>query len=92
HPIFPFPNNHNEWNSDALLQLVNRNRNIVAWINGHNHAGAYALRDGVPFITMHGMVETPNTNAFATAEIFSDRLVIAGKGREPSREIKFRNA
>ena len=92
HPVFPFPNNHNEWNSDALLQLVGRNRNIVAWINGHNHAGAYALRDSVPFITLHGMVETPNTNSFATAEIFSDRLVIAGKGREPSREIKFRTA
>jgi 3',5'-cyclic AMP phosphodiesterase CpdA len=90
HPIYPFPNNHNEWNSDALLRLVNRNRNIVAWINGHNHLGAFAVRDGVPFVTLHGMVETQNTNAYATAQLYSDRIVIEGKGREPSREIKFR--
>jgi 3',5'-cyclic AMP phosphodiesterase CpdA len=92
HPIYPFPNNHNEWNSDALLQLVNRHRNIVAWINGHNHAGAFALRDGVPFITLKGMVETRDTNAFATAQFLPDRLQIIGKGREPSREIPFRTA
>jgi 3',5'-cyclic AMP phosphodiesterase CpdA len=92
HPIYPFPCNHNEWNSDALLKLIDRNRNIVAWINGHNHAGAFAIRDGVPLITMHGMVETQDTNAYATARIFSDRLQILGKGREPSREIPFRTA
>ena len=92
HPIFPFPHNHNAWNSDELLQVINRNRNIVAWINGHNHAGNFRMRDGVPFITLQGMVETQNTNSFATAELYGDRIVVTGSGREPSREIKFRTA
>jgi manganese-dependent ADP-ribose/CDP-alcohol diphosphatase len=92
HPIFPFPHNRNEWNSDALLKLIDRNRNVVAWINGHNHDGNYRERDGAHYLTLHGMVETQNTNSFATAQIFADRIVIAGKGREPSRELKFRAA
>lgn len=92
HPIYPFPHNHNAWNSDALLQLINRNRNVVAWINGHNHAGNFAMRDGVAFITLRGMVETQNTNAYATARLFRDRMEITGRGREVSREVKFRMA
>jgi manganese-dependent ADP-ribose/CDP-alcohol diphosphatase len=92
HPIFPAPHNHNAWNCEVLLQCVATHRNVVAWINGHNHQGAYAVHDGVPFITLKGMVETQNTNAFSTARLFPDRLEITGHGREPSREIPFRTA
>jgi hypothetical protein len=63
---------------------------VVAWLNGHNHAGAFGERHGVPYVTLKGMVETDDTNAYATARILADRLVIAGHGREPSRELKFR--
>jgi len=90
HPIFPWPNNHNAWNSDTLLRMVDENKNIIAWINGHNHYGAYAARNGAHFITLRGMVETPDTNAFSVARFYEDRFEIAGNGREPSREIKHR--
>jgi manganese-dependent ADP-ribose/CDP-alcohol diphosphatase len=89
HPIFP-PDQHNEWNAEALLKVVERNRNVVAWINGHNHAGAFGIHDDVPFISLKGMVETENTNAFAVAHVHSDRLQLVGHGREPSRELLFR--
>jgi hypothetical protein len=36
------------------------------------------------------MVETPDTNAFATAKFLSDRVILAGQGRERSRELIFR--
>jgi hypothetical protein len=36
------------------------------------------------------MVETPVENAFATASVFADRIVLTGHGRIPSREMKFR--
>ncbi len=91
HPIFP-PDTHTEWNSDALLKVVERNRNVVAWINGHNHAGAFGVHDDVPFITLKGMVETENTNAFAVARLLPDRLELTGHGREPSRELVLRSS
>jgi manganese-dependent ADP-ribose/CDP-alcohol diphosphatase len=89
HPVIP-AGPHNAWNTDEILALIDRHPHVVAWINGHNHAGAYGERKGVPYLTMHGMVETQQTNAFATARILNDRVVLTGHGREPSREMKFR--
>ncbi len=92
HPVLPSPHNRNAWNSDALASRGALHPNIVAWISGHNHAGAYELRGGLPFITLKGMVETQDTNAFATARLFADRLELTGHGREISREIPFRGS
>lgn len=89
HPVWP-ANEHNLWNSTEVLAVLDRYPNVVAWINGHNHAGNFAERNGIPFVTMKGMVETAETTAFATARVTSDRLVLTGHGREPSRELKFR--
>src|SRR5687768_1182640 len=89
HPVFP-DGAHNVWNANEVLAVLDRHQHVVAWINGHNHAGAFGERNGVPFLTMHGMVETSDTTAFATAKILSDRIVLHGHGREPLREMKFR--
>ncbi|MEO6245377.1 MAG: metallophosphoesterase, partial [Opitutaceae bacterium] len=89
HPVFP-DNVHNVWNAAAVLAVIDRHPHVVAWLNGHNHAGNFAARNGVPFVTMHGMVETADTTAFATARVLDDRLVLTGHGREPSRELVFR--
>lgn len=91
HPVLP-DDVHNAWNAARLLEVVDRHRNVVAWLNGHNHAGAFAVRDGVPFLTLKGMVETESTNAFAVARLHPDRLELIGHGREPSREVGFRRA
>jgi len=89
HPVAP-DNEHNAWNASEVLALLDRNLNIVAWLNGHNHKGNYAERNGTHFVTMHGMVETPATTALATARILPDRMILTGHGREPSRELVFR--
>ena len=89
HPVFP-DNDHNVWNAAEVLAVLDRHPNVVAWINGHNHAGNFAERNGVPFLTMKGMVETEGTTAFAAAQLLPDRMLIAGHGREPSRELRFR--
>jgi manganese-dependent ADP-ribose/CDP-alcohol diphosphatase len=89
HPVFP-ADGHNAWNAPALLEIVERNRNVVAWVNGHNHQGHFGTHSGVPFVTLRGMVETENSNAFAVLELQPDRLVITGHGREPSRDLPLR--
>jgi manganese-dependent ADP-ribose/CDP-alcohol diphosphatase len=90
HPVFP-EGVHNVWNASEVFGVLDRHLHVVAWINGHNHAGAFGERDGVPFLTMRGMVETRDTSAFASAQILPDRIVLTGHGREPSREMKFRS-
>jgi len=89
HPVYP-ADIHCEWNAEALRQVVERNRNVVAWVNGHNHQGAFGVHAEVPFLTLKGMVETENRNAFAVMHLHSDRMEVVGHGREPSRELVFR--
>jgi hypothetical protein len=91
HPLLPAAGDI-LWNSTEVLEVIGRNPAVVAWLNGHNHAGAFAEFQGVPLVTMHGMVDTPDTTAFATAKVLPDRLIISGRGREPSRELVFRKA
>lgn len=89
HPVHP-EGAHNVWNAPRLLDVVDRHRNVVAWVNGHNHAGAFGLRDGVPYLTLPGMVETRDTNAFTVLEVSANCLALAGHGRAPSREFALR--
>lgn len=90
HSLAP-EDSHLIWNADEVLALVARHRHVAAWFNGHNHAGAFEVRDGMPFVTLQGMVETPATTAYATARILADRILLTGHGREPSRELIFRS-
>ncbi len=89
YPILP-DNVHNLWNDQELLTLIDQNSDtVVAWFNGHNHAGNYARRKGVHYLTVHGMVDTPDTNSFAVMELLPNALRIKGSGREPDRVMMF---
>lgn len=90
HPVAP-AGSYDAWDATEVLAVLARHRNVVAWCNGHNHAGGFAQVAGLPCVTFHGMVETPDKNAFATARFLTDRIIISGQGREPSREIIFRS-
>ena len=90
HPVFP-ENVHNLWNAQDVLGVVKRRRNIVAWFNGHNHSGGFGEFEGVPFVTLKGMVETESSNAFCLARLDGGGIVLDGCGREVSRRLKFRN-
>lgn len=89
HPILPDAS-HSVWNAGALSALLHRHACCKAYLNGHNHAGAYAQAEGVHYLTLDGMVETKDQNAFALAHLFPDRLEIRGFGRQESHRLTFR--
>lgn len=89
HPLHP-AGGHNAWNDEEVLAIAGGHDSpVVAWFCGHNHAGAFGSRDGVHHVTLHGMVETEATNAFAVARLHADRIQLEGHGREPSRTLAF---
>lgn len=85
-PIYP-PNVHNLWNSESLLNIIDGRPSMVAYINGHNHAGHYGERKGKHFLTLHGMVDT-ETTAYSIIEVYRQRLEVIGVGRQPSLSLK----
>ncbi|OEC92909.1 MULTISPECIES: metallophosphoesterase [unclassified Rhizobium] len=86
YPIFP-DNAHNALNSDRLLALLAEHEHVVAYLNGHNHAGNFGVSGGTYFINFKGMVDTEDTSAYAIVAVHNDRLEVMGFGREDSRVL-----
>ncbi|MGV1758297.1 metallophosphoesterase [Rhizobium sp. A22-96] len=86
YPIFP-EDGHNALDSDRLLALLVQHDHVVAYLNGHNHAGNFGAVDGTYFINFKGMVDTETSSAYAIVSVYEDRLDISGFGRETSRSL-----
>ncbi len=80
-----------EWasfhNHEEIREVLASAGCVVAYFSGHDHKGGYAYRDGTHYITVEGMVQGPDETAYATVDLFDDRLEIGGVGRTPSREL-----
>lgn len=87
-PVYP-ANAHNLWNDQEVVRVVESFECVAAYINGHNHAGNYGVKDGIHYLTLQGMVETPDTSAYAVIEVHPDHLSVVGEGREPDRTLAF---
>jgi 3',5'-cyclic AMP phosphodiesterase CpdA len=86
-PIFPANDPHNLWNAPELLTLLGQYDHIAAYLNGHNHAGNYALHQGTHYLNLKGMVETQAQTAYSIVRCFPDRLEVDGFGTEPNRTL-----
>ncbi len=89
HPVLP-EEAHSTWNTRELRDLFARYPCAKAYLNGHNHAGAYHEAGGFHYLTLDGMLNTRDQNAFAVAKVHPDRLEISGFGRQESHTLKFR--
>lgn len=87
YPIYP-ANIHNLWDAERIVDLLTAQDHVVAYFCGHNHAGNFGELKGKYFVNLCGMVDTPDTTAYAVVEVHADRLEIKGFGREPSRVLK----
>ncbi|MBX2952761.1 MAG: metallophosphoesterase [Leadbetterella sp.] len=89
HPLLPDNNAHEALNNLDILNLLLKYKQVKAAISGHNHAGAFVMHQGLPCITLEGMVETADRNAYGTLTIEDNKLTISGNGRLSSRVITF---
>ena len=87
-PVFP-ENVHNMQNYSDILTILKKYDNIIAWFNGHNHAGNYGNTNSVHYVTLKGMVETENQNSFARIDVYSNKIWIVGYGREKNQILAY---
>jgi 3',5'-cyclic AMP phosphodiesterase CpdA len=83
-PVWP-QNQHNLLNYGQVLSLLEKYDNVIAWFNGHNHAGNYGNFNLIHFVTLRGMVETEANTSYAEIEIYKNKIWIKGSGREKSQ-------
>ncbi|WP_372947844.1 metallophosphoesterase [Mariniphaga sp.] len=86
YPLLPFES-HALWNQAEVIEVLNKYSCVKLWMNGHNHAGNYALSNGIHFVNLKGMVETENENAFAEVILNDSTIEIKGLGREEDRTL-----
>ncbi len=82
-PLVP-ENAHNLLNYKKVLATLEKHHNVIAWINGHNHAGNYGNFNLTHFVTFKGMVETEDQNSYAMIDVYKNKIWIRGSGREKS--------
>jgi len=87
-PLVP-ENAHNLLNYKEVLTLLEKYQNIIAWFNGHNHAGNYGNFNMIHFVNFKGMVDTESTNSFAIVDVYKNKLWIRGSGREKSQILAY---
>lgn len=87
YPIYP-ENAHNMWDAPRILDLLRSHPSVAAWFSGHNHDGNYGLLGNTHFVNFKGMVDTPDQNTFAIADVFADLIAIRGFGREADRLLR----
>lgn len=88
-PVYP-SREENLWNDIELIELLESYPCVVALFSGHYHSGNYAKKRGIHYLTLQGMVETEDLNAYSIIEVYPDHLKVLGFGREPSRILTFR--
>jgi calcineurin-like phosphoesterase family protein len=87
-PVYP-ENAANLWNDSELIDIIEKYTCVKAYINGHHHPGNYALKNGVHYLTLQGMVKSKTQNSFSIGSLRTNEIIIFGFGREPHRTLKF---
>ncbi len=75
-------------NNDKIFNIITKYSCVKALVAGHHHSGAFGYHAALPCITLEGMVETADKNAYAILEIYSNSFEIKGRGRVKSYQFK----
>lgn len=85
-PVRPQDDPHNLWNDDEIANLLENSNHVVAFINGHNHAGGNAYINGIHHIGIFGMVENL-ISSYGILELYEDSLVLRGYGNQETMHL-----
>jgi len=85
-PLRPQGDAHNLWNGEEMIRLLENSAAVVAFINGHNHAGAYTFKNGIHYITVFGMVDTM-IGSYGILELYPDSLILQGYGHQKTLRL-----
>lgn len=87
-PLLP-SNGTTLWNAPEVIAVLRAHPCVKLYLAGHDHAGAYVEQFGIHFLTLQGMLDTPD-NAYATISLTPREIAVDGRGRVPDRKLALR--
>lgn len=88
HPL-DFSRGFTALNSKEILNVITKYSCVKALFAGHHHTGDFGYHLQIPCITLEGMVETADKNAYGVLEIYPDSFEVKGVGRTKSHKFRF---
>jgi len=85
-PVWPKAS-HTLWNDTEVVTVLESHDHVKAYLCGHNHAGHYAKKEGIHYVTFRGMVDGADRTSYSTVRCTSNAMEITGYGDEPSRTM-----
>jgi manganese-dependent ADP-ribose/CDP-alcohol diphosphatase len=85
-PVFPAAG-HNLWNDTEVVTVLESHDHVKAYLCGHNHAGHYAQKQGIHYVTFRGMVDGADRTSYSVVHCEPDSIEITGYGDELSRTL-----
>jgi 3',5'-cyclic AMP phosphodiesterase CpdA len=89
HPVVPAGAPDIAWNSDVLLNILRSYDCVFAYFNGHRHVSDYYYEDGIYFVTIQGMVESPDRRVYALVWVYDDRVEVESTGKVKRLMLRF---
>ena len=76
-------------NREAVRTILEKSHKVKCVFQGHEHAGGYALINGIHYYTLKGMIEGdfPESNSFAIVTLTKDEILIHGYGKAVSLQL-----
>ena len=87
-PVYP-ANHHNLWNDKEIVSLLSKYKCVKAYINGHNHKGNYAEKEGIHYFTQKGMVENVEST-YSIITLQKSQISIKGFGAVKDKTLIFK--
>ena len=81
---------HLLWDHADVVSVLESHRATAVYLNGHDHRGGYAMRNGIHYVTLPGMVEHGAESACRVMDVFADRLVLRVAGRSGGQTLALR--
>lgn len=89
HPL-DFSRGFTALNSKNILHVISKYNCVKALFAGHHHSGDFGYHSTIPCITLEGMVETPDQNAYGILEIYANGFEVKGVGRTKSYKFQIK--
>ena len=78
-------------NAEKVVEVLERNEQVLAVIQGHHHPGHHSHRAGIHYLTLNGMIEksAPEHNSYAIVEVMPDGDILVEGFRDcPDRVMR----
>ncbi len=79
---------HLLWDHREVVEVLESERSAVTYMNGHDHRGGYAEKNGVHYVTFPGLVESDPARACKVVDVYPDRLVVRSAGQADGQVLR----